>query len=121
MVRKAAFVVFAARAAFVGIHPDTFPSRSVTVDSMPAAAGAKIRISDRKFTWESVSVTAGRKSLAQLRHVESATPGALALVNVEFTGAEARNALGLADYPNAHRLASQAIEALQKVPPGSAH
>ena len=66
------------------------------------------------------TLAAGRRSLAQLRHGESATPGVLALINVQFTGAEAVIALGRGDYQNAHRLASQAAEALQKVPAGSA-
>jgi tetratricopeptide (TPR) repeat protein len=68
----------------------------------------------------SATLAAGQRSLAQLRHGESATPGVLALVNVEFTGTEAILALGRSDYPNARRLAGQAIEALQNVPPGSA-
>jgi tetratricopeptide (TPR) repeat protein len=65
-------------------------------------------------------LAAGRKSLAQLQHAESARPGALALVNVEFIATEATIALGRADYEGARRLAAQAIEALQRVPPGSA-
>jgi hypothetical protein len=66
------------------------------------------------------TLAAGRKSLAQLRHGESATPAALALVNVDFLGAEARVALGSGDYQNARRLAGQAAEALQKAPSGGA-
>jgi tetratricopeptide (TPR) repeat protein len=64
------------------------------------------------------ALAAARKALAQLGRGESATPAALALVNVTLTTTEAMIALGRADYALARRTAVSGAEALQKLAPG---